>query len=104
MVAACQSLELRDVRDGRSHLPDLLDDEARPAMLDDLGHGAPRSPVPHAIDSAITRPKAESAQQRKIEAMKTDRTQFSALEAGGQHRLTHPQFVRREVVWIRPAP
>jgi LmbE family N-acetylglucosaminyl deacetylase len=46
----------------------------------------------------------ESAQQRKVEAMKTYRTQFAALEAGGQRRLTHPELVRHEVVWIRPAP
>jgi hypothetical protein len=36
-------------------------------------------------------------------AMKTYRTQFAALEAGGQRRLTHPAFVRHEVVWIQPA-
>jgi hypothetical protein len=35
--------------------------------------------------------------------MKNYRTQFAALEAGGQRRLTHPAFVRHEVVWIQPA-
>lgn len=44
----------------------------------------------------------EDAQRRKVEAMKTYRTQFAALEAGGQRRLTHPELVRYEVVWIRP--
>ena len=34
--------------------------------------------------------------------MKSYRTQFAALEADGQRRLTHPDLVRREVVWIRP--
>jgi LmbE family N-acetylglucosaminyl deacetylase len=47
---------------------------------------------------------AESAQQRKLEALRAYRTQFSALEAGGQRRLTHPELVRYEVAWIRPAP
>jgi LmbE family N-acetylglucosaminyl deacetylase len=46
----------------------------------------------------------ERAQRRKVEAMETYRTQFAALEAGGQRRLTHPELVRYEVVWIRPAP
>jgi hypothetical protein len=46
----------------------------------------------------------ERAQRRKVEAMETYRTQFAALEAGGQRRLTHPELVRHEVVWIRPAP
>jgi len=45
----------------------------------------------------------DPTQQRKIEAIKTCRTQFSALEAGAQRRLTHPDLVRHEVVWIRPA-
>jgi LmbE family N-acetylglucosaminyl deacetylase len=46
----------------------------------------------------------EQAQRRKVEAMETYLTQFAALEAGGQRRLTHPELVRHEVVWIRPAP
>jgi hypothetical protein len=45
----------------------------------------------------------DPTQQRKIEAMKTYPTQFAALEADGQRRLTHPDLVRREVVWIRPS-
>jgi LmbE family N-acetylglucosaminyl deacetylase len=44
----------------------------------------------------------EEAQRRKVEAMETYRTQFAALEAGGQRRLTHPELVRSEVVWMRP--
>jgi hypothetical protein len=35
--------------------------------------------------------------------MKTYRTQFAAHEAGGQRRLTHPDLVRHEVIWIQPA-
>jgi hypothetical protein len=44
----------------------------------------------------------EAGQQRKIEAMRTYRTQFAGLEPDGQRRLTHPDLVRHEVVWIRP--
>jgi hypothetical protein len=44
----------------------------------------------------------DAAQQRKVAAMKTYRTQFAALEAGAQRRLTHPDLVRFEVVWISP--
>jgi hypothetical protein len=34
--------------------------------------------------------------------MKAYRTQFAALEAGAHRRLTNPELVRHEVVWIRP--
>ena len=40
-------------------------------------------------------------QGRKVEAMRTYRTQFAALEAGGQRRLTHPDLIAWEVVWER---
>jgi LmbE family N-acetylglucosaminyl deacetylase len=42
----------------------------------------------------------EDAQRRKVEAMRRYKTQFAALEAGGQRRLTHPDLVRCEVVWV----
>jgi LmbE family N-acetylglucosaminyl deacetylase len=45
----------------------------------------------------------EEAQRRKVEAMETYRTQFAALEAGGQRRLTHTELVRHEVVWTKPS-
>jgi hypothetical protein len=41
----------------------------------------------------------EARARRKVEAMRTYRTQFAALEAGGQRRLSHPELVRYEVVW-----
>jgi hypothetical protein len=44
------------------------------------------------------------AQQRKVAAMTTYGTQFGALEAGGQRRLTHPEVVSFEVVWTAPLP
>lgn len=44
----------------------------------------------------------EDAQRRKATAMKTYRTQFAALEAGGQQRLTHPELIGFEVAWSRP--
>lgn len=57
------------------------------------------------LSEAGYRPRAialdEDAQQRKVEAMRTYRTQFAALEAGGQRRLTHPELVRCEVVWAK---
>jgi LmbE family N-acetylglucosaminyl deacetylase len=43
----------------------------------------------------------EAAQRRKVEAMRAYRTQFPALEAGPQRRLTHPELVRYEVVFAR---
>jgi LmbE family N-acetylglucosaminyl deacetylase len=43
----------------------------------------------------------EAEQRRKIEAMRAYRTQFPALEAGSQRRLTHPELVRYEVVFAR---
>ena len=94
MATALGSLELRDLRNGRSHLRDLLDDEARPAMLDDLGNDAPLQGDD----------RRSARHRRKVEAMKSYRTQFAALEADGQRRLTHPDLVRREVVWIALPP
>jgi hypothetical protein len=38
-------------------------------------------------------------QARKVAAMRTYRTQFPALEAGGLRRLTHPALVRFELRW-----
>jgi LmbE family N-acetylglucosaminyl deacetylase len=45
---------------------------------------------------------APDQQFRKAEAMRAYRTQFAALEAGGQRRLTHPELIAWEVVWERP--
>jgi hypothetical protein len=44
----------------------------------------------------------DDAQRRKAAAMRTYRTQFAALEAGGQQRLTRPELVGFEVAWSRP--
>lgn len=44
----------------------------------------------------------DDAQRRKAAAMRTYRTQFAALEAGGQQRLTHPELIGFEVTWSRP--
>jgi LmbE family N-acetylglucosaminyl deacetylase len=44
----------------------------------------------------------DDAQQRKAAAMRTYRTQFAALEAGGQQRLTRPELIGFEVAWFRP--
>jgi LmbE family N-acetylglucosaminyl deacetylase len=41
-------------------------------------------------------------QRRKVGAMRTYGTQFAALEAGGQRRLTHAELVAWEVVWALP--
>ena len=38
-------------------------------------------------------------QETKVGAMRAYRSQFPALEAGVQRRLTHPQLLRFEVVW-----
>jgi LmbE family N-acetylglucosaminyl deacetylase len=43
----------------------------------------------------------ETRARQKIEAMKTYRTQFAALEGGPQRRLTHPELVRYEVSWSK---
>jgi LmbE family N-acetylglucosaminyl deacetylase len=42
----------------------------------------------------------EAQQARKIEAMRAYRTQFSMLEGGPLRRLTHPELVRFEVVFV----
>jgi LmbE family N-acetylglucosaminyl deacetylase len=42
----------------------------------------------------------DAEQQRKIEAMRLYRTQFSMLEGGPLRRLTHPELVRFEVVFV----
>jgi LmbE family N-acetylglucosaminyl deacetylase len=44
---------------------------------------------------------SEEQQRTKVAAMRTYRTQFSMLEAGPLRRLTHPELVRFESVWIR---
>jgi LmbE family N-acetylglucosaminyl deacetylase len=46
---------------------------------------------------------SEEQQRRKVEAMRTYRTQFAALEAGPRRRLTHPELLPYEVVWD-PSP
>jgi hypothetical protein len=43
-----------------------------------------------------------ASRKGKVEAMRSYRTQFAALEAGAQRRLTHPDLVRHEVVWVPP--
>lgn len=43
----------------------------------------------------------EDQQRAKAEAMRRYRTQFAMLEAGGQRRLTHPELLRFELVWVR---
>jgi hypothetical protein len=42
----------------------------------------------------------EEQQRREIEAMCAYRTQFAMLEAGPLRRLTHPDLVRYEVVFV----
>jgi len=45
---------------------------------------------------------SEKERAAKINAMRAYRTQFSMLEGGGQRKLTHPDLVRFELVWIKP--
>jgi LmbE family N-acetylglucosaminyl deacetylase len=46
---------------------------------------------------------SETEREAKINAMRSYRTQFSMLEGGGQRKLTHPDLVRYELVWTKPA-
>jgi LmbE family N-acetylglucosaminyl deacetylase len=46
---------------------------------------------------------SEKEREAKIKAMRCYRTQFSMLEGGGQRKLTHPELVRFELVWTKPA-
>jgi LmbE family N-acetylglucosaminyl deacetylase len=43
----------------------------------------------------------EDQQRAKARAMRSYRSQFAMLEAQGQRRLTHPELLRFELVWIR---
>jgi LmbE family N-acetylglucosaminyl deacetylase len=45
---------------------------------------------------------SEELQRSKVQAMQAYRSQFPALEAGVQRRLTHPALIRFEMVWVRP--
>jgi LmbE family N-acetylglucosaminyl deacetylase len=51
------------------------------------------APIPIELD--------EAAQRRKIEAMRAYRTQFPALEGGELRRLTSPNLVRYEVLFVQ---
>jgi LmbE family N-acetylglucosaminyl deacetylase len=42
-------------------------------------------------------------QQAKVQAMRAYRTQFAMLEGQGQRRLTHPELVRFELLWVKPS-
>jgi LmbE family N-acetylglucosaminyl deacetylase len=55
-------------------------------------------------DGYAPRPVELSAEQQrtKIEAMRAYRSQFAMLEAQGTRRLTHPEVVRFELLWVKP--
>src|SRR6266540_1593147 len=59
----------------------------------------------HVPDGYEPRPVelSEELQRTKLAAMRMYRSQFAAVEAGPQRRLTHPQLIRFEIFW-KPHP
>jgi LmbE family N-acetylglucosaminyl deacetylase len=55
-------------------------------------------------DGYAPQPVELSAEQQrtKVEAMRAYPSQFAMLEAQGQRRLTHPELVRFELLWVKP--